>query len=326
LSGHVQQTVQTFKPNALSNITWAFAMVQYRDEPLLRLVAPMIARDAPELKPLSLTRCAWAYRILYVHSPELTGAICSEALKKLDEFATKALVKLIDSVYVCPTVQQYSALEDALSERTEACAKFFKRSFPDAASLNGDKSAYTLGLETMGLVDCGFSGTPLLLEHLEIPLPGRDFMLQCRRQSWEDEEENLKPPKPDSSDAVATVAVECNLLFEEQAEHRWFVRYSGSDDVASSSTGLLTPVELPGRIAQQDNGIFVLLVEVCSVISNMGVNLESPEACEKVTGSTKIYTIQTPCLSSIGVLWQFKVRFPGILLEFADEVRASGSE
>ena len=71
---------------------------------------------------------------------------------------------------------------------------------------------------------------------------------------------------------------------------------------------------------------FMVMVEVCSAISDMGVDLESPEACAKVIGSTKLFTIQMPCLSSVGVLWQFKVLFPCIQLEFVEEVRASGNE
>merc|ERR1711957_149703 len=70
------------------------------DEPLLRLMAPEIAKDVRELRPLPLTRCAWAYNMLAVHTPELVAAISGHALRELAEFPPKALVKLMDSTYV----------------------------------------------------------------------------------------------------------------------------------------------------------------------------------------------------------------------------------
>merc|ERR1719221_1163415 len=91
-------------------------MVHYRDEKLLSKVAPEIARDCGELRPLALTRCAWAYNTLTVESSELLAAICAEALNKLDEFPLKALVKLMDSVYMTP-LQQHMQLERALAIR-----------------------------------------------------------------------------------------------------------------------------------------------------------------------------------------------------------------
>merc|ERR1712232_1115365 len=116
-------------------------------------------------------------------------------------------------VYYCPAPDSFRLLEDALSKRVAGIAVFFKAHYADCASLARPRTSYKSELERVDVVDLGFSGTPFLLERMEIPLPGKDFMLQCRKEvaAWEKEQssQGLRSSSSDTTPKVA--AAECNF-------------------------------------------------------------------------------------------------------------------
>lgn len=119
--------------------------------------------------------------------------------------------------------------------------------------------------------------------------------------------------------SLEAVVAECNFLLDDEERRQWLIRRHTTIllplPIPATS---FTVVELPGRSVGHDL-IFLVLVEASTVIANMSVDLDDPESCKEVTGSIKMISTQTPCISSVGALWQFKICFPGVRLEFAEQ-------
>jgi len=334
LSQHVRTSIPAFKAQGLSNIAWAFAMVNFRDKDLIRRVAPEIARDASDLRPLALARCAWAYRILAVPSPGLTEAISIEAAKKLDDFPTKALVKLVDSIYGSPAAKECDLMHKTLTARMLEVANFFKRQWPNAGSIRAAcMGEYAQQLANYSLVDCGTFGTPVLLSQLGVELPSLAFIKRCRSQAWLRSE-----PEPECSEGEAAgsprsrapsatgreefAVAEADLLVGQQSLRDWVVRSQDlpapTEDAAGRTTWLV-PCDLPGRHGRAEV-TYAVLEELCSRIFAIG----SPAGNEEVTGTVQMLSTVLPCISCIGAMWQFKVRFPKVSFEFAEQITRTG--
>lgn len=227
VSAYVQMNADAFKAQGLSNIVWAFAMVTFCDEVLLRRVAPQIARDAAELRPLALARCAWAYRVLGVRASELFAALAAEALAKVDEFPTKALVKLVDSMYVTPCCAARARLEEVVASRAPELARSIRQTageinehgqpnhsfaFPWPAATVDE---YTTLLQGFGHVDFGIVGTPSLLASLNIFAPSASFVRKCwvklRAASAQ------APPEEDDGTSAAPTSEEASATMQRES-------------------------------------------------------------------------------------------------------------
>jgi len=254
--------------------------------------------------------------------------ICNEALKKLDDFSTKAIIKLMDSVYVTP-VKEHRMLEDALTVRTNLVAQVIQNAWPNAESLmTPNVDAYTTQIQDTGLIDCGLVGTPLLLTDLGIGLPSRDFILLCRRKAWLETGTNgERRPIPPNGGRQEFTAASCDIIIGEKEENIWLLRDAGETSQAADavlarievSARLLTAVELPGRRGRNDS-TFAILVELIAAISSLGVDVTSVEQCSNVEGRAQLLSTTVPCISTVGALRQFNMLFPKITLEFTEQV------
>mmetsp|Transcript_15034 Transcript_15034/g.34125 ORF Transcript_15034/g.34125 Transcript_15034/m.34125 type:complete len:784 (+) Transcript_15034:156-2507(+) len=319
LSDHVLKNTGAFKAQGLSNIAWAFAMVSFRDERFMRTIAPEIARDVAELRPLALARCAWAYRILAVQSPELLRAILAESLPKVDEFPAKALVKLIDSVCVGPMASEQALLQKALALKIAEVAAFLKSFWASARSCAApDMAECTEQLQRFGLLDCGIVGTPMLLTQLGIGLPSLPFIRSCR--------ENY-PQAPQESGHREFSIAEINVAVADRREHSWVFDSTSDDQWGHSSreggadggADWLEAVDLPNRCGRSEI-TFLVLLQLCHRISELGVERGSPEACAAVEGSVQMLSTLLPTISGVGALLQFRLLFPNVALEFVEQV------
>jgi len=324
LSTHVYGSIKSFRAQGLSNIAWAFAMVNFRDEQLILRVAPAIAREVGDLRPLALARCAWAYRVLSVPSPELMDALSVEALKKADEFPTKALVKLIDSVYSSPVPKERSLLHRVLAGRTADVANFIQAFWKGNHPINEED--YCGQLHAFSFVECGIVGTPLLLSQLNIDLPSGGFMRRCCQKGLHrNPKQDPTGQATDDASRVEYTAAEATVTLADRTFHEWFVRYPddfGQDCLSVDDGGaqtFLVACTLPGRQGRHET-TFAVLEDICSKILDLGVQSRSVEDCAAVTGSVEIFSSVIPCLSSVGAMWQFRTRFPNVTLEFAEQV------
>lgn len=339
LSQHVQSHMGAFRAQGLSNIAWAFAMVTFRDEPLLLRAAPCIARDAAELRPLALARCAWAYRVLTVQSPALFETIAAESMAKVDDFPTKALVKLVDSMYLSSArfaTGPHNGLEAALATRMADVAGTLRRAAGGlAGSMAGGAAAaeaYAVQVREHGLVDCGIVGTPVLMAHLGVALPGAAFMKRCRSQapSWASlcpsgrGEGDTSRPGSTSQGREEYAAAELSVTVGEQQLETWAVRHTAQHDLLEASAShLLLAVDLPSRPGQSE-ALYLALAEHCAGLARAGVDLGDADARAEVRGVCRVLSTLLPSLSGVGTLCQFAALFPNVSLEFAEQVGTLG--
>jgi len=331
LAKHVHANVGKFRAQSLAGFVWTFAMVRFCDEPLLRRVIPEIARDTADLRPVVLARCAWAYRVLGLLSSELMAALVLEALNKIDAFSTQVLVKLVDSVSICPGTK-HAVLETALEKRMADVANFLKETWKTAELPAGvSVHDYSTKLLSFGLGDGGIIGTPLLLAQLGIELPSKSFVQRCRPKAWMACKEEATKSHLENDRKKATVAEVCVTAMDRNL-HDWVVRCVSTGSRAAAdrgdasrkpegsqeefSQGFLA-VALPGRSGRED-AVFLALADVCTRIFELGVDPGSPTACAGVHGSVQVLSTAVPDVSSVSVLRQFTARFPGVTLEFAE--------
>jgi len=351
LSAHVHRSMAVFKAETLSGIAWGFAMVRFRDEHLLRRMATDIARDIGDLRPLALARCAWAYRLLLGRSPELMTALVGESVRKLDTLPTKTVVNLVDSLYASPPVaMQTTKLEKALAARIEKVSTFFKQAWPVGTLPSITVEQYSSQLSSFGLLDCGIVGTPLLLGQLGIDVPSRSFLQECRtpgrmrssglplpqqqqlllqqqhidfQQSSGGRAEHLSEPNRE----LTLGRLDIKIMDEKVQD--WVIIQAGTvtpaiaDSSSEEAAQWLFVADLPGRRGLQETTCLVLS-ETCSRIFALGIDSDSMESCSSVEGSIQLLSTVVPCLSTVGVLWQFKARFPSVSLTFVEQILQTG--
>jgi len=315
----------------LAGFVWSFAAVRFRDEPLLRRVIPEIAHNTADLRPVVLARCARAYQVLGVPSSELIAALVLEALKKIDDFSTKTLVVLIDSVCMCPGTN-HAVLEKALETRMSKVAIFLKETWKTAELPAGTSvQEYSTKLLNFGFCDGGIIGTPLLLAQLGIQLPSRGFLQRCRPKAWVACKEEATTSHFENGRKEATVA-EVHVTVMDRNLHDWVVRCVSAGSHAASDRGAtcqvpkgpkeessqcFVVVDMPGRSGRAE-AVYLALSDVCARIFSLGVDPGSPTACAGVQGSVQVLSTLVPDLSSVSVLSQFAARFPGVALDFAE--------
>eukprot|EP00928_Gymnodinium_smaydae_P098472 TRINITY_DN9162_c4_g1_i1.p1 TRINITY_DN9162_c4_g1~~TRINITY_DN9162_c4_g1_i1.p1 ORF type:complete len:989 (-),score=122.07 TRINITY_DN9162_c4_g1_i1:213-3179(-) len=315
----VTKKVALFSSGGLSDITWACAMIMYRDERMLRLAASQISKDIGVLRPLALTRCAWAYKALSVHSFQLLSAISEEAMRKLQDFPTKALVKLVDDSYAKPAPE----LEEAVLVRTRKIASLMQKAWVNRASLTGTAmQMHGQDFKRLGVRDLGKVGTPLLLHLLNFDVPERSFMRWCFQQPWLDHvlQEQGKDTNDASASANAVTAARYELAFHgKTAKDHVYADSNGVDEeeMSMKSLQLLTWVD---ALDNSGGGVsmYRVLAELCTITASLDVDLQDEDACSEVTGSVQMLSSFVPCLASLGCLLQFTIIFPNVSVQFCE--------
>merc|ERR1719210_2953884 len=113
----------------------------------------------------------------------------------------------------------------------------------------------------------------------------------------------------------------------------WVVRYqhnclpdaNPADNACASNVRhedtktLLVAADTPGHNGRTDI-TYLVLVELCARIFDLGVEPRSAESCASVTGSVQIFSTLLPYVSSVGAMQQFTVLFPNVVLEFTEQV------
>jgi len=363
LAKDVYTSPDKFKAQHLTNIAWAFAMVRVRDAKLLKHVAPTIIPNVDELKSTALVRCAWGYRALLVTCPDLISAVAQQAWSKSDDFSTKSLVKLVDSIHTYPAVNEYHKLKDHLESKTAELAKFLTTTWCSAESFTiANAEAYQEQLQALQIPHCGAVGTAMLLRQMDFDLPDRNFVRRVRSRAWRSQDidtDRSNRERDEESNKDFAVA-EFEFKLGDKTSSGWVVRYQGdappgrrsvaqedeqgrpvaskdaegndearSEDgegeEASGSAPWPWPVFvslMPGKNGA-DEPIHQVIKELCNRISRMGVQNSIADERSNVEGVARLFTNMVPCLACAGSLQQFRILFPEVTLELAEQMQES---
>merc|ERR1719356_611208 len=144
-------------------------------------MAPTIARNIEELRPMFLARCARAYRALSVHSPDLMAAVVRESTRKLQkspkDFSTRDLQRVVDSLFASGAMLGGVAMENELAERMRRYSDRFCGMYSrDTAASSDDVRAL---MEASKDLESSLTATPMLISTLHISVPSRGFMRRC---------------------------------------------------------------------------------------------------------------------------------------------------
>ena len=214
-----------------------------------------------------------------------------------------------------------------LQGRMIEIANFFRQSWEKNSPWPCiDHNTYKTRLQSYGLVDCGIIGTPMVLAHLEICLPSAQFMrayrVYCQRTftgPWE-------LAKSDGSSKKEFSFMEYEIVVHGQTIGPSQVLKCVQRPAPAVEHELGPPwlygLDMPSRKTSNDT-VLQLLLEVCVQAQNAGLS-PGDEATSSVTGRVQILSTVLPILSSIGMLYQFKILFPNVELHFVEQVGTVG--
>merc|ERR1712151_1078201 len=140
---------------------------------------------------------------------------------------------------------------------------------------------YTAQLSNFGIVECGFVGTPLILEQLEIELPSRKFIQNCRERKWlKGSEENQNKANPDNSALKEFAVAEVEITAMGRSLHDWVVRgpHSRTSDPIGQeiAEAMLVAVDMQGCNGHTEV-TYLVLTELCSRVFGLGIEPRSVE-------------------------------------------------
>merc|ERR1712039_870025 len=148
-------------------------------------------------------------------------------MKKADEFPTKALVKLFDSLYSSPVPKDHGHLHGVLAGRTTDVASLIQEYWKPSRPFNDfNIDDYSKELHAFNFAECGIVGTPLLLSQLNIDLPSGSFMRRCRQRGFhKNPKDDASVQAPDDASRVEYTAAEIRLTVADRSIDECLVRY-----------------------------------------------------------------------------------------------------
>eukprot|EP00929_Paragymnodinium_shiwhaense_P032343 TRINITY_DN17941_c0_g1_i1.p1 TRINITY_DN17941_c0_g1~~TRINITY_DN17941_c0_g1_i1.p1 ORF type:complete len:930 (-),score=185.06 TRINITY_DN17941_c0_g1_i1:145-2547(-) len=329
LTNHIlcrgSESLEPLKAYSLVNVAWSLARVHMRNDLLLQGIENFVSK-ALDVKPILQCRTLWAFQVLHFPCPNLVNTISEQAAAAPAHYSAKVLVKLNDAVYTSASGRGQQIIEDMTQSRMQLLVEYFKRVWSDASSLektSDDVYAAKIVELSEGLVDAGATGTPTILKQLGIGMPSRDFVFECQRiqPGTGDIPENFRL---DTDLAVCRYELRLgqesyrNFFLHDQArsaETEAELRRNGPlpwifktvDMHGAPGSGMRTPC-------------FTALLAVLQTMVSMGAQLEDPASCSQLIGDVQMLSTTVPCLSTLGALRQFHVRFPGVALCFCEQV------
>eukprot|EP00929_Paragymnodinium_shiwhaense_P097515 TRINITY_DN59176_c0_g1_i1.p1 TRINITY_DN59176_c0_g1~~TRINITY_DN59176_c0_g1_i1.p1 ORF type:complete len:937 (+),score=188.64 TRINITY_DN59176_c0_g1_i1:129-2939(+) len=324
------EALETLKAYGLINVAWSLARVHVRNELLFQGIEEFVAK-AFDVKPILQSRTVWAFQVLGLPCPALVEAIGHQASMEPSNYSTKVLVKLNDSVYASASGRGQEIIEDLTYQRMQNWADYFKRIWPDATSLDQvseDVYAQKIYELSDGLVDAGTTGTPKILKQLGIGLPSRGFVFECQRlqPGTDDFPERLRPD-------TDLVACRYELRLGQESYRNFFVhdqaRFMETEaDLRRSGPlpWIFKTADLQGTPGSgKRTPCFTALLAVCQTMVSLGAQLEDYKSCATLHGDVQMLSTTVPCLSTVGILRQFQLRFPNVILSFCEQVLLDGA-
>jgi hypothetical protein len=244
-------------------------------------------------------------------------------VKKLPEFATRDLQRVVDSLYVSPALQASKELETELDRRMAQFGTSLTEMFQDGRDLIGPNEEYRTLMNNSKEFECSLTGAGAVLSQISITLPSREFIRRCYAQANNFAKINV-PDLCAADHAKEYTAAE--IYFgsgsQEALLHEWVIHFEGLLP-GQPSSDWLGPPDSSWRSSRnyRSASLFMTLADVCTKVTSMGVDMTSAQARADVRGSVDILCTLLPDASSLGALRHLDVLFPNVQIRFAEQER-----
>lgn len=264
-----------------------------------------------------LANTAWAYDALKVRSQPLMEAISSQALRTISSMQTQALMFLIDVDLPC---------HEALKTLADKVVLDFAVAMPlrheDWNSEKPKAIIAKLHVDSFGTV-----GTRLLWDRLGVLEAPAEFCLRAEEEIGKVNAEDRAAFISDAEDQVSGRKHQRVFAYAEyeiepppgEAEITGKMLFENGFRGVRAETNLLQRMQLPVN-SWVDRSLCAemqMMTMFCCQLAKEGL-AGGPELNAMLCGRLLVYTSIPPCLSCVGVLWQFLMNFPGMELQFAN--------
>eukprot|EP00747_Dinoflagellata_sp_TGD_P142893 gnl/TRDRNA2_/TRDRNA2_176308_c4_seq7.p1 gnl/TRDRNA2_/TRDRNA2_176308_c4~~gnl/TRDRNA2_/TRDRNA2_176308_c4_seq7.p1 ORF type:complete len:314 (+),score=49.47 gnl/TRDRNA2_/TRDRNA2_176308_c4_seq7:221-1162(+) len=301
-------------------MAWAFATAKHRNEKLFTALAIAAQRRLREFNPQDVANTAWAFESLSVRNRPLFEAISAQALKKLPDMQAQSLTFLVDVKLDC-----HDAVESELRKTlTRFISVMPKKGEP------WDQEVMKQAVWDIHIDSFGHIGSRLLWDALGVAETSNQLVKNAQKQIddiiREDDavlvpksmeqgssrkhqrvfsyaEYELEPPADEQGMICGKMLFE-NGFRTTRADPRWFKH---------------TPLPINTWVDRSLCAEAQMLAEFCTQLQKEGL-AGNPDLNALLHGTLAVFTSAPPCLSCVGVLWQFKLSFPNVELQFSSGV------
>lgn len=290
--------LQQFDAQNLCNFAWALASLSYADVPLLHAIAEEAVPKVLQFSPQELANTTWSFVDLSLMTQPLLDALSDAALRGASHLQGQALCSLADASLPCQgqLLLHLHAFVD----------KFFKAWSPTETWDAGHAARAVSSFEIDSL---GLHGSRRLCDKIGIPEASPEFVLRAKSKLGErlracqtaPPVHGWRRPRILAYAEYAFTGAQTkrgSLLFENGlrvdgwvADYRW-----------------LTPTDLPlSRWVDR---------ALCAEAQLLNSLCQQRELVN-LTGEVELYTSSPPCLSCLGLFFQFRGVFPHATLRFS---------
>jgi hypothetical protein len=88
------ETLETFSPQGLSNLMWAFGKQGQRADELFERIVPLLLQSASQMTIQSVSTVVWSFAVLGYELPDFFRPLAAVARARIDEFNAQGLANL----------------------------------------------------------------------------------------------------------------------------------------------------------------------------------------------------------------------------------------
>jgi len=320
-----------FDPQGIANTVWAFAKCDFGHGPLFDAIAAASVAQITEFTPQDLASTVWAFSVLKVQNDPLIHAIAKEALNKISETGNQSLAYLVDADL--PLAAAAEALRARMEDLARQVVNMLPKhlaALPAVRPLTG--SVADADLAALQVDNLGAVGSRSVLEKLGIgPVP-----LAFESVAEERIAERLAAGPPPSllggPAAAERVRVQSELVHRRVFGFATFrfefegvvilegdaLNENGAKSFRGGASRWLQPTNLSINrwVERVLCAEFQLVAEICDRLDTaMRGGMEDPMRRLCVTGSLRLLTSTSPCLSCLSMLRQMQLLLPSLTLE-----------
>lgn len=299
--------ITEFITQDLANSAWACATLPFLHAPLFESISSQSIPKLSAFERQELSNTAWAFSRLGLLDGPLMDALSSEVRRRLSDFDAQALSNLADSVVPCAS---------ELLERLAPTLDLFAAGMP--SSLGGwSGGAFVRVLQQVGVDNFGAAGSQALLSRIGVAEAHEVFVQRAQHRI-----EQLLADVDVRKDTFG-LSHKRVLCYAE-----WDVQLMNGEPLRGAllrengiRVGHTPPPAWLRSFATPIN--FLIGRDLCGefqLVTGIGLILDAAPVGQ-LQGTVQLYSSSTPCTSCITVFRQFQLRFPRLLVTFANGER-----